>query len=236
MKTMAAKQRFLIWASLICIFIWGFGYVFLIGFFPPPSASLDASQVLHLYVDNNLQLRIGIVLCICTAGFFVPWSLAVSIQMARHEEGMPIWAILQLVAGAMGALLFVMPSVFWGIAAFSVERDPAITLFAHETAFLFYVTTTSFFPFQTIPIIAVGLSKKIDTTSAFPRWLGFLMLWYLIISEAGVMAQMFKIGPFSWNGMFAFWIPFAGFSVWFPVICYMLLRAIRLQEREGQVY
>lgn len=230
MHASASMQRALIWLSVASLMIYGLGF-WLTGFIPPPSPSRGISEVIELYSAHNLKFRIGVVICLVSAAFALPWSVAVSIQMARHEKGIPGWSILQVLAGVMGTLIFMAPALFWGVAAFSVDRDPALTLMMHELSFLALVTPPCFFIFQVLPIAVIGLSRKDDRDSAFPRWLGYVTVWMMLCAEVGVMAQLFKSGPFAWNGVFTFWIPLIMFLVWYTTINVTMFRAISIQER-----
>ena len=224
MKADLQAQRVLVWSALITAALYCVGY-YLTGMFPPPSPLLGSADVLNLYSADVLQVKMGVVICLTSAGFYIPWSVAVARQMSRHEEGYATWSTLQLVAGALGCLTFVLPAFFWGVAAFSVERNPDLTLLMHEIAYLALVTPISFFPFQVIPMVVISFRQKDEYLSAFPRWIGYFSLWMLAIGEMGVLAQVFKIGPFAWNGAIAFWLPLTAFTLWICVICRMILRA-----------
>jgi hypothetical protein len=39
-----------------------------------------------------------------------------------------------------------------------------------------------------------------------------------------------RSGPFAWNGLLAFWLPFSVFGVWMIVVSVLLLRALRQQS------
>lgn len=226
----AKNQKTLIWVGAILALIYTAGYAGLMGFFPPPSPTLDAAQVAELYAKNNVQFRLGVMCCILAGGFYVPWVIVFSIQMARHEKGVPIWSILQGSAGTLQAGLFFAAPICWAAAAFSPGRDPAITLLMHELAFMTFVPTLCVFPLQLVPIAIICLSKKDDDyLSGFPRWLGYLTLFLTLCGEAGVAAVVFKTGPFAWNGLLAFYLPLALFGVWLSALIFTLLRAINHQ-------
>ena len=42
----------------------------------------------------------------------------------------------------------------------------------------------------------------------------------------------FKIGPFAWNGLIAFWLAFSVFGMWFPMAFYLLRKAVLRLEVE----
>lgn len=230
----AQTQRQLIWISIILSVIFSIGYV-MTGFFPPPRPLLDAAEVAGLYQSDNLQLRVGVVLCLLSGGFLMVWGVAVSGQMARVEKGVPLWAILQALSAAMGGLIFTLPLLFVGIAGFSPDRPPEVTLLMHEAAFLTLITPVTFFPFQALPVAMIALSKANDSArhSPFPRWIGYFTLWMLVTAELGMVAMIFKQGPFAWNGFFTFWLPLTNYGIWYTMLTVLMLKAIRRQQAEG---
>jgi len=226
-------QRILMWLAIVSGLVFFAGYV-LTGMFPPPSPSLDAAQVAQLYAQHNMRLRIGVVVCLIGGGFWVPWSIALAIQMARLEEGAPGWAIIQFLTGTMGSVFYVLPALFWGAAAFYPSQHPALVTLMNEVGFLMFVTPVSFYWLQTLSIAMVSLSKTRVAHSAFPRWIGFFSLFTMVCTEMGVIAQLFNSGPFSWNGIFPFWIPLSVAGVWFIAISVSVLRAITMQENAAK--
>jgi hypothetical protein len=49
----------------------------------------------------------------------------------------------------------------------------------------------------------------------------------------GGLLTFFKIGPFAWNGLFVWWIPFLVFFTWYLLMFYMLRIAIIEQGKEA---
>jgi hypothetical protein len=223
------KQLVLIWWGIAFALIYGAAYYFLTGFFPPPPADLSPEAVVQLYAANNMAMRIGVVVCLVAGAFQLPWVIALYFQMARVEKGLPVWSVTQLLGGSIGALLFVLPPLFWGIAAFTVERDPQVTTLMHEIAFLTFITPVSLFIFQALPVAMVSFQAEQPDFSPLPRWMGFFSLWMVVIAECGVLAQLFKTGPFAWNGLFTFWLPLSVFSAWFGVLSYLMITNIKKQ-------
>ena len=227
----ATSQRVLIWMGLAMSMIWFGAYALLMGFFPPPPPSMPAVQVVELYTQHITQFRIGVVLTLVFCGFNLPWGVVFSVQLARREKGVPIWAIMQGLASVLSTVLFFLPPIFWAVAAFSPERDPAITLLMHELAFLTFLTPIGAFPLQLMPIVVVALTRQDKDDEAFPRWVGWLSLWVMVAAEPAVVAVMFKAGPFAWNNLFPFWVPIGIFGPWMGALIYTLLRAIKRQEQ-----
>jgi len=227
-------QRLFVWLAIVGCALFAFAYIGLIRFFPPPPADLPADQVALLYSAHNVRFKIGVIVALISGGFLVPFSIVISVQMARLEKGIPIWAILQGLTGAIGSIFIWLPVLIWGVAAFSPDRPPDLTLIFHEFSWLLYITTLALFPMQLLGIIYLAFTKdEPDNVSAFPRWLGYLTAWQLVQSFGGPMAVLFKTGIFSWNGLLPFWLPFSLFFAWYAAICWTLLRALRCQKAAG---
>ena len=100
-------QRFFVWLTVALGVLFAVAYMGLVRFFPPPPADLSAHQVQELYTAHNIRLRIGTVLGLIAGGFLVPITIVISVQMARLEKGVPLWALDAITfAGALacGAL------------------------------------------------------------------------------------------------------------------------------------
>ena len=230
--TTIRAQRFLLWLSLIAAAFFFFAWGWMMGFFPPPSPSLSADQVAALYSEHNTRFRLGVMVALISGAFMMPWSLVVSMQMARLEKGVPIWAILQLMCALVNTIYIWAPILIWGVAAFSADRAPALTLVLHESGWLTFITPLTVFPLNLIAIIVVAFTKNEDERySAFPRWIAYLSAWQAAQSFGGPIALLFKSGIFSWNGLIPFWLPLILFGVWVGALSFTMFRALGHQER-----
>ena len=104
-------QRLFVWMAIIGALLFAVAWVGLMGFFPPPPADLTADQVALLYSTNNVRFKVGVILALIAGGFLVPLSIVISVQMARLEKGIPIWAILQGLTGTNGSAFIWLPTV-----------------------------------------------------------------------------------------------------------------------------
>jgi hypothetical protein len=208
-------------------------WIFLFNMVPPPDATWTAQQVADFYREHSQPIRVGAMLTSWTSAFLVPLIVVISIQIARLEKGTPVWAITQFAGGTLMTIFLVLPPLFWGIAAFSPERPAEITMLMHETAMLTLVTTAQYYIFNFVALGVAALAIKGDEFWPFPRWYGYATLWAAFFLEAGAPAFLTKTGPFSWNGLFAFWFPLGLFFPWILMTCWLLLRALKRQQAAG---
>jgi hypothetical protein len=225
-------QVIMVWWSLAFMYIFGIALWTLLKMLPPPPASWTPLQVAAFYSENSQQIKLGAVICSWVSAFMLPLAIVISAQMERVELGTkPIWSRLQYAGGLMMTVFVVLPPIFFGVAAFTVTRSPEITAVMHELGVITLVTTDQFFIFQLIPIAYVSVFQRNVPHSAFPRWYGYFTFWSAILVEAGALPYLFKSGPFAWDGLFAFWLPFPIFGLWVNVTAYVLLRAISKQKQ-----
>jgi len=64
----------------------------------------------------------------------------------------------------------------------------------------------------------------------FPRWFGYLNVWFALLSLPGGAVLIFNDGPLAWNGVIAFWVPLAAFVVWMVGITIALRSSIKAEE------
>ncbi len=230
MVVSASAQRALVWWALAFTAIYGAAFIFLMKMAPPPPPTLTPEQVAAFYAANAATERLGTAIAAWTSGFMVPLAVVIAVQLARLEKGVPIWAITELVGGIMMSIFLVLPPDFWGAAAFHPDRLPAATAVINDLANLTLVTTDQYYMFQLVPIIVVALTTAARADSPFPRWFGYYTLFTGLIFEVGPLGFLFSGGPFAWNGVVVFWLPFIFFGLWIAVTSVLILRAIKRQK------
>jgi hypothetical protein len=223
-------QRILLWWGLIFTLIYGLAWWRLFHMMPPPSAKWPPEQIAQFYREHSTTIKVGATVASWTSGFMVPISIVVGVQISRHEKGRPIWSTLAVAGGCLMSIPLVLPPIFWGVAAFSPDRAPDITALMHELAMLTFVTTDQYYIFMWVAIAAVCLIPNRVLYSPFPRWFGYYTAWTALMFEPGALAFLFRSGPFSWNGLLAFWSPVVTFFVWIVAMSVMLFKAISQQE------
>lgn len=223
-------QTIIIWWALVFMAIFAAAWVTLLQMVPPPSATLSPEEVAAFYTENSFRIRLGAVIASWFSAFMVPFSVVVAIQMARLETGLPVWSALAFAGGILMSMFLVFPPIIWGVAAFSPDRPAEATVILNELANLTLVTTDQFYIFQMIAVTYVSLNYPSDALSPFPRWLGWFILWVAIAFEVGAIAFMTKSGPFAWDGVIVFWMPFVLFFAWVSVASFMMLRALKRQQ------
>jgi hypothetical protein len=223
-------QQYLIWIGIALAVIYFLAFWLVMGLVPPMSPAQSPEAIAAIFAHDSMRLRVGGIIMMAAAGFWLPFGAVISMQMARHETGFPIWSVLQAMASTLGALFFAFPVLIWYVAAFTARRNPEITTTLNELAWLAFLTPIAAFTLQLLPMIVICLTSREDGRyTAFPRWLAYLTIWTLFVGELPVTTIVFKTGPLAWNGL-VFWCALIGYSMWFVAVSFLLLRAVRHQS------
>jgi hypothetical protein len=227
------KQRILLGWALVFLTIYGLSLMFLFRMLPPPSATWTAGRIAEFYTQHRTSIRLGAVVASWTSGFEVPLVIVLGIQLARHEEGVPVWAIASVCAGTVTSMFLVLPPIFWGVAAFTPQRASEITATMHELGVLTLVTTTQYFIFMFVAVIVICLTPNSVVHSPFPRWFGYFTAWATVMFEVGPVAFLTRTGPFSWNGLLVFWAPFSIFGLWIILLAGLFFKSLAQQSMDS---
>jgi hypothetical protein len=214
----------------------GFGVLFFVGlalcsgFIPPPSPELTGEELLAKY-DNLDLVKLGILLGLLGATLLVPWSALVSIQIARMEEGrrFPLWAIFSFIAGAVNAVAFILPFIFWAGAYYRDDRSPELVQLISDMTWLEFLLFFPAFSMQLVCLAMAGLTQR-KGPQVFPRWFLYLNLWMAVTGSTGMLCLFFTDGPFAWNGAIGFYLPVGAYVPFLIVTWVVFYRVIRAEK------
>lgn len=219
---------------------WGgaaFAVAFLIGFWviarfiPPPSPSSDAQQIASFFAEHQTGIRLGMIVTMVAASLMAPWIAVISVQLKRIEGPFSPLAYAQLALGAALMVEFLLPLMVWEAAAFRAARSPEIVQFANDVSWLTYVGLTSTGVAEAA-VIAVAILSDRRATPVFPRAVGYFNIWIALLFTPGSVNVFFKNGPLAWNGLIAWYLVLAAFSIWLPVMTWQLIVAINRQAAD----
>ena len=219
-------QKFGIWSGIGFFVLFGISCWNLAGFVPPPSPTLTGSELLETYRNNLFGVRLSMITAFIAAILLVPWSAALSIELARIEGRLPMMSLVAFGAGIANAVAFYLPFVFWSAGVYRMDRSPELVLLISDMAWLEFVMLFAPYITQMLAVAAVGFSDR-SATPSFPRWFCFLSIWTAILAVPGGFVIFFKTGPFTWNGAFGFWIPVAAFCVYYSALIPLMFKALR---------
>ncbi len=194
---------------------------------PNPAPSLTPDELKARYLANLGEIRLGFIVSLITVCFYMPWTVLLTGQMARIEgKNMPLLSSLQLIGGALTVMVVSFSAMFWAVAAFRPERAASDFQLLTDSGWLcidlLYTCTT----LQMVAAALVGLADK-SPTPLFPRWVCFLTIWCGISFFPASLTGVLKTGPFAWNGLLSFYIPYFCWLCWFSIASFYMLMDVR---------
>jgi hypothetical protein len=208
-------------------------FMFGSGILPPQSPNHSALEIAAWYQDANTLKLAGFALTAVAVTFVAPLIVAMTLQMLRIEGRSPAMSFLQFGSGMVTWVLMVFPMMILCAAAFRPDRDPQVTQALSDLGYITFFM--GFGPFA-MQDIAIGIAVLRDRAArpVFARWVGWFNLWVAFLFIPAVVIPFFKVGPFTYRGLLAFWIPTLIYGLWALVMAYATRKAIRAEAAEEQ--
>ncbi|MFA5632225.1 MAG: hypothetical protein WC997_11985 [Porticoccaceae bacterium] len=215
-------------SALIFAVVMGIGWFFVPGWFPPIDPGMSAGEVQSMYDANRNWIRFGMTLAAFSSVFWWTLSAAIAMQMRRIEGQFPVLAWVQMGA-ATGTVLVVMFAAYFNLAVAYRPTTPDTSMqLLHDLAWLMMIGA---WPPGFIQNVSIGLCILSDKgeKKIYPRWLGYANFWIAILYLPGAMLPFFHGGPFSWQGIFGFWLVANFFFLWIMLMWWYTVKAIKAQ-------
>jgi len=226
-------QKVCSWAGPFCAFLWIIALLFLADFIPPHDPQAGADTIADIYAGHTTGIRLGMVLLLIGGVLYQPWVAAIAVQMKRIEGAQSPLTYVQLGLGTLFVLLFVLAAIFWQVAAYRPLEDIVVTQRFNDLGWFMFLISV---PIITVQGLALSLVIFQDTDQRlFPRWFAWFNIWAQVIFLPGTLIPLFKSGPIAWNGILAFWIPAAVYTVWMCLLTWLLLRAADTPDRPPSI-
>jgi hypothetical protein len=221
------------WGGIAFSVLFFVGFVGIARFFPPLSPADTAEQTAAIYRDNNSAIIGGLLMAYVGTMCFLAFGSGIVGQTRRIRGVAPAVTYFQVSSYAAATSLLTIPIIAWFVAAFRPETRSAESIqLINDFGWIAFVI--GFPPFVTW-VFSTGLAILSDRSERplYPRWSGYLSLCMALIQVMALMLVFFKVGPFAWNGLFSWYIPFTDFFAWFVVITVVTIKAINKPEYEA---
>jgi uncharacterized membrane protein YagU involved in acid resistance len=226
----AKLVRLTAWSCIVFVALFALSWGVLGRNIPPYAPSMPADQLASIYRAHASTMRIGFAVGAFSSTFLVAWAIGLFRIMVRMEQGSQLLSYTQLIGGVLTGMVPLFACIFWLTAAFRPEQDPAIIRLLFDLGWL---TIDIGFGVTILQYCALGVVAMRDTREKplFPKWLAWLGIWISLEFLVELIMPYFRSGPFAWNGLFAYWVPFFGPFVWMiGVALYMFKATTRLTE------
>ncbi|HEX4247863.1 MAG TPA: hypothetical protein VH008_08335 [Pseudonocardia sp.] len=224
--------RLFIWAGPALAVVFGIGLIPLAGFFPPPAPSAGSAEIVRLYTEHALSIRLGCFVMIVGLVLLIPWGIAIAALTGRISRAGAMLASGQIACVAASTTLIELIPTTWALAAFR-PGEVAADITRTVNDFGWFLLLFAWPPFSLWSVlVAIAVFADDSEVPLFPRWTAYLSLWNAFLLVPGGLMAFFKVGPFAWNGVMAFYIPLLVFFVW---LVGMTVAMLRISAREPEV-
>jgi hypothetical protein len=207
--------------SLFFIALWPLMHIF-----PPYSPMLGADAVAEHIRANQTGFLVGGILLMTASAIVWPFIAVILLFLKKIEGEVPMWTTVTALVFTYGQVTVFLCGLAFTMAAF--RPDASIEMVRTWSDFAMFLLVIPAIP-GTTQYLATGAVILQDRRARpiLPRWYGYLNIWVGILSAPGALVGLFKVGPFAWNGIAAFWIPAVVFGVWITATQFVLLAAIK---------
>jgi hypothetical protein len=227
----ARNQRLLrlcVWAGVVYTVSVGVAGAGLARFLPAPGENWNAQKIAEFFRDNEIGIRIGMELILVVYMFYALFSLALARLMTHVEGRGGFLAPIQLLGGVTTAVITMLCSTFWLTASFrSAGRDAEIIQTLNDLGWFFFDVTVMATIVQLVAFGAVCLIDDERPVPLFPRWLGYLSIFFAMTFLSEFFMPSFTTGPLAWHGLLSLYVALGTFLIWIGIVAVHALRAIK---------
>jgi hypothetical protein len=214
--------------------IWLAAFLSFPGFVHPMAPSLTADEVAGFYFDpaNLARIRYSMIVFNSFGVALIPFLALIALQIRRMAHHTPILSYCFIGCIAGGPTLFCIADLFWLIAAFRPERDPALVQLFNDMAWVTFTSQVGFLIAQSV-FLALAVYLDRQARRVFPTWVGHFNLLAAVAMVPAAFAPLAMDGPFAWDGLLSFWVKNGAIALWIVVMAVVVTQAILRQRREG---
>jgi hypothetical protein len=226
-------ELFLFWLLPALGLTWVLVFLIFPGFSPPMSPTMSAEEVAAFYRDpSNLPLiRWSMIVFNWFSIGMIPFLTLIVVQIGRMGHRTPVMSYAYLGCLTGGPTLLFCADLFWLLAAFRPERDPALTQLFNDIA---WVTFTGQVGFPIAECIFLALSIYLDRQPrpVFRTWVAHFNLAIALALAPAAFVGVALTGPLAWDGVLSFWVRNGAMAVWLTVMTIVLGGTLYRQRRE----
>ena len=212
-------EMLLLWSLPIIALLWCAAFLGFPGFVHPMSPTLTPAEVAAFYFDagNLPHTRYSMIIFNWFAVGLVPFLCLIAMQMKRMAHRTPIFRYCFAGCIAGGPTLFTVANLFWLIAAFRPERDPAIVQMLSDIAWITFTCQVGFLVAQNI-FLAIAIYLDQQQEPVFPTWVAHFNLITATAMIPAAFAPLALEGPLAWDGLLSFWVKNLSIAAWIVVM------------------
>jgi hypothetical protein len=190
-----------------------------------PTMPAEAVAAFYADPDNLSRARYGMILFNWFGIGFLPFYGLITIQMKRMAHNSEVFALGFLGTAASAATLMSLAILFFQVAAFRPDRDPAIVQLVNDMAWITFTVPVSFLMAQA-GVLALAIFLDRQPSPVYPRWVAHFNILTVLLLAPCVFASVRLTGPLAWDGIWSFWVRIATYVAWTAVMFVAAMKAL----------
>ncbi|MCW1430771.1 hypothetical protein [Novosphingobium sp. JCM 18896] len=226
-------ELILLWAMPVIWIFWLGSFLAFPGFVTPMSPKLSAQEVAAFYFDpaNLPRIRYSMIVFNWFGVALIPFLAMIAMQVQRMAHRTPILTYCFIGCIAGGPTLFCIADLFWLIAAFRPERDPALVQLFNDMAWVTFTSQVAFLIAQNV-FLAVAIHLDRQPRPIFPTWVAHFNLATAPAMAPAAFAAIHFDGPIAWDGALSFGLKNGAIALWIVVMTLVTGQAVYRQRHE----
>lgn len=207
--------------TLLFLGIWPLAHMF-----PPLAPAMPSAEVADYYRTHQTGILVGGIFIMTASVLFFPFLAAIAVFLKKIEGPVSPLTYAFIMIVAYGFVTVFFAGLFFTAAAYRPDfPDTTIHSLSDIAFFLFVMPAVPAFVQNVVTGVVVLTDRH--PRPILRRWVGYMNLWTGVLLLPGLAVGLFKVGPFAWNGALAFWLPAVVFAIWFNVMIWAMLDAIK---------
>src|SRR5262249_39416740 len=151
----------------------------------------------------------------------IPFLTLIVVQIGRMAHRTPVLSFAYLGCLTGGPTLLFCADLFWLLAAFRPERDPALTQLFNDIAWVTFPGQVGF-PIAQCVFLALAIPLDRQPRPVFAVWVAHFNLAIALALAPAAFVGLALTGPLAWDGLLSFWVRNGAMAVWLTVMTIVL--------------
>jgi hypothetical protein len=196
----------------------------------PAHADWTAAQTAQFFAVHQFGVEFGCSIWIVGCCVLGIWVAQLSAMLAKIEGGMPVWAIVQGIAGGGIVVLVMVSCCLWTEAAYRVGANADVIVSANDSAWLAILQTWPILSLEMVATAVVMLQDR-RAVKTIPKWLSCASIAGAIALTTAACPVFTKSGTFAFHGFAGYFLPMIIWGLWFDSHSIFMWTAL---QRESQ--
>ena len=225
------SQRIALLCTWVFVVLTIIGWFGIAHFYAPAPASLSPEATKIWFSETyQWQTILGCTLLYIGSALLTPGSIQWGIMLAEIEGRRPIWSITTSVCGIFISLIVFLNACAWIVCSYRDTTSPDVIQAFSDWAWFAFLLGWVFLAIEMLASACVEFQDKNDEPM-IPRWMTWWTLMSAITLLGAIGPAFFKAGPFSYHGLFGFYLPVIVWGIYLVLTNWFMYQQLGREEK-----